>query len=281
VLELSKKSIEKLRRIWKYLVFAKVTSVIAKDIDIDKITVYENGSCVNPKIYNKVRDVPVDDWKNAVISYAKFYGFAEGILFHSNDFNKLDMEIDMTMEFSTWGNHKGTHEAPKEGMIVAGSVVLTPKGKKFTRWFVCSPQLKLLMDMILTGKVQFSENELSEKLICDRYPDMYWAIARLVLFDNVQAFVDELKEKRPVHPCFGKIYGQWGLQVSWNGMYISKNVAQYVHELSFHLNESMWWEEFQRLAKEQGLKHNHPGLGGFCVACAREPIKTRNAICAM
>jgi len=272
VIILSKKSIEKIKKMWRDLVFAKVTGIVAKDIDIDKITVYKNGSDVSPKIYKKVKDVPVDDWKDAVISYKKFYGFAEGILFHSNDLNELDMEIDMTLDFSTWWNHKGTHEVPKEGMLIAGSAILTPRGKKFTRWFVCSPQLKLLMDMILTGKIDFSEAKLSEKLICGRYPDTYWGIARLVLFDDVQAFVDELKENRPVHPNYGKIYDQWGpykIQVSWNGMYLSKNVAQFVHELSFHLDEPMWWEKFNQLAKGQGLKHSHPGPGGFCVACAR------------
>lgn len=270
---MGKNALEKLRKIWKGLVFAKVTGIIAKDADIDQIIVYENESGVNPKTYQKVNDVPIEDWKNAVISYTKFYGFAEGILFHSNNFNSLDMEIDMTLDFSTWWNHKGARKTPEKGDLIAGTVVQTPKGKKFLRWFTCGPQLKLLMDMILTGKVDFSEKELSEKLICNGYPDKYWAVARLVLFDNVQAFVDELKEMRPIHPNYGKIYDQCGpyrIQIAWNGMYLSKGAAQYVHELSFHLDEPMWWEKFNQLAREQGLKHSHPGLGGFCVACARK-----------
>ena len=266
--ELSKKAIENLQKIWRGLVFVRVAKVVAREADIIDIKTYEPGD-LKCKTYSRIDEVPDDAWKDAVISYAKFYGFAQGILFHSNDSTELDMFN--ALDFSTYLSQQRTCRAPKEGDLIAGTVVKGPRGRKFSRWFVCGPQLKLLIDMVLAGKTDISEKELSEKLMCDPYPDLYWAIARLVMFDNVQAFVDELKDIKPIHPSKGKIYKQgWhNFTVDWHGMYIPKEAAQFVHELSFHLNEPVWWEQFMRLASEQGLKHSHPVSGGFCVACAR------------
>lgn len=275
---MSKKAIEKLRMIWKELKFATVGKTIVNPKDIINITVYENESCVPLKMYSRIEEVPDDAWKNAAVSYSKFYGFAQGILFHGNDHNALDIEVNTTLDFSSWWNHKFLGQPPGKGTIIAGQIVGTPKGKKFTRWFVCTPELKLLIEMVLSGKAKYSETELAEKLITIGYPDTLWAIARLLFFDDVQAFVDELKERCPAHPLKGRVYYRWGqyrLEVSWNGMYLSKNVAQFVHELSFNLDEPMWWEEFQKLAKEQELPHSHPAPGGLCRACLHEREKLR------
>lgn len=269
---MSKKALENLRKIWKSFVFARVAKVVADVVDIVDIKAYEDGVI---KKYSRIEEVPDDAWKDAVISYEKFYGFAQGIYFHSRDFTELD--VLNTLDLSTYLSHKGTCHAPEKNDLIAGIVVAGPKGKKFSRWFVCSPQLKLLMDMVLTGKIEYSEEELSEKLMCDPYPDLYWAIARLVLFDNVQAFVNELREIKPVHPSRGKIYkeaGSYSFPVDWSGMYLPKDPALFVHELSFYLDEPAWWEEFNRLAKEQGLANGH-SRAGICNACAHGYEKLR------
>jgi len=88
--ELSKKAIENLQKIWRGLVFVKVAKVVAREADIIDIKTYEPG-VLKCKTYNRIDEVPDDAWKDAVISYTKFYGFAQGILFHSNDSTELDM----------------------------------------------------------------------------------------------------------------------------------------------------------------------------------------------
>lgn len=275
---MSKEAVKKLRSIWRELEFATVAKVVVDPKDIINITVYENESCVSPKTYSRMEEVPDELWKDAVISYGKFYGFAQGIYFSSYDHNALDIEVNSTLDFSSWWNHKFLGKAPEKGTVIAGWTARTSRGKKFTRWFVCSTELKLLIEMVLSGEVKFTEIELAEKLITKGYPDVLWAIARLLFFDNMQAFVDELKEQQAPHPLYGKVYDKWAqyqIEVCWNGMYLPKNVAQFVHELSFNLDEPMWWDEFLRLAKEQKLSHSHPAPGGLCKACLHEHEKIR------
>jgi hypothetical protein len=115
--------------------------------------------------------------------------------------------------------------------------------------------------MVMNG-TRLSEKEIAPKLMINGHPDLLFAVARLVLFDNVQAFVDSLKEwdEQPPHPAdgipYGKFYGPKQRTVQHRGMWLSKDIAQYVHEISYSLNEPRWWEEFQRLASEQGVKYN-------------------------
>jgi hypothetical protein len=145
-----------------------------------------------------------------------------------------------------------------------------------------------LVKIVRNGTWQ-SDAELGRRLLTDGFPDIYWAIARLVCFDNVQAFVDAIKIGSPGpsvaqlnmdkkatvsstapglgrHPAFGQRYGRHRLTVNWGGMYIGIGFARFVHELSQVL-EPRWWREFLRLAAEQGVIHSHPDEGGICHAC--------------
>lgn len=237
--------------------FEKVKIVHADIKDIDEIKAYEDDSSIGMKIYGHIEEVPASAWDAAVVKYTKFYGFTEeGTLFHNKYYHELDMEIAMTLDFSTWFNHIGTKITPSEGDLIAGVVAKGSKGKMFKKWFVCSPQLKLLIDMVLAGKAGHSENDLAEKLLYGSYPDTYWAIARLLFFDNVQAFVDQLKSSPPIHPAKGKLYKKYGKYndyVSWSGMYLPMSAEKFIQELSNNLGEPMWLEKFNQLKKEQGL----------------------------
>lgn len=287
---MSAEAVAQLRQIWEKLTFAKVNRVIAREpedvlfIEVPEVLTLDDGRMLTNhmeyRVYsNRTADIRESDRWRAQVSWRHYYGFTdEGIYFQKDDYREFDFDISLTFTWSEWGNHTGGWDKPDVGTLLAGEVIDTPRGKRFRNWFVCTPELKFLFDIVLHGTI-LSEEELAPKLVTGGFPDTYWALARLVLFDNVQPFVDEFKEyeSRPQHPCFGQEYpggrgylGDKKPKVDWRGMYLPENDAQYVHELSYQLNEPKWWEEFQRLAAEQNVMHEHPALGGYCKACEAE-----------
>ncbi len=284
---MSAAAIAKLRELWEKLEFRRIKRVVARvpedvlSIDVHLVTRTEDGLLLRGHTdyrvtSNRPDDIPPKDRWRARIAWRHFYGFTEdGIYFQGDDNCGLDCDIDLTMDFSRLGNHMDTFARPAVDALIAGVIQDTPKGKRFTKWFVCPPELKYLIGIVLNG-TSLSENELAAKLLTNGYPDTYWAIARLALFDNVQAFVDLLKDLAPVHPCHGQEYGDPPLPgskrflVGWNGMWLANGTAEYVHLISYRLNEPGWWAGFQRLAAEQGLHHEHPAFGGWCEACEAE-----------
>jgi hypothetical protein len=283
---MSAKAIATLQQLWGKLVFTQVNRVVAREPeDILSITVHKNDGHTDYVINsNRTSDIPEKDRHRTRIAWRHYFGFTdEGIYFQMEDYHGLDCDIDLTMDFSNYGNHNGGFDKPEIGSLIAGEITETPKGKRFKRWFYCSPEFKLLVDIVMNGTA-FTEDELGRKLITAGYPDKYWAIARLALFDNAQAFVDNCKpfdwDKKestcPLHPANGMFSGSVmfpsgeGLKVTHRGMYLSKGTAEFVHEISYRLNTPDWWTEFKRLASEQGIKHNHPNFGGYCHACEAE-----------
>ncbi len=287
---MSAEAVATLRQFWGKLTFAQVNRVIAREPeDVLSIIVYrDDGHISYYAKHNRISDIPEQDRRKTRVAWRHYFGFTdEAVYFQKDNYHGLDCDIDLTMNWSRWGNHTGGFDKPAVGSLICGEVIETPMGKRFKRWFDCRPEFKLLVDIVLNGTT-LAENELGRQLVTKDYPDKYWAIARLVLFDNVQAFVDELKpvdwekeDTRPLHPAHGMFLGGVMLSsgerliVNHRGMYLSKGVAEYVHEISHYLNAPRWWEEFKRLATEQGLQHSHPAWGGVCNACEAEWIERR------
>ncbi|MFC1629691.1 hypothetical protein ACFL11_00470 [Patescibacteria group bacterium] len=283
---MSAEAVATLQRIWGKLTFARVTRVIAREPeDVLSITVHRYDGHTDYLVRSRrTADIPEKDRQRTRVAWRHYFGFTDGgIYFQKGDYHGLDCSIDLTMDFSRWGNHNGGFDKPEVGSLIGGEVIDTPKGKRFKRWFRCLPEFKLLVDIVLNGTT-LTEDELGRKLVTASYPDTYWAIARLVLFDNVQAFVDQLKpvdrenDTRPLHPAHGMfsgsvMYSGKHLTINHRGMWLPEGAAKYVHEISYRLNESSWWEEFKRLAAEQSLEHNHPLPGGLCNACEIEQRK--------
>lgn len=287
----------RLQQVWEKLHFAHVKRTIARDPeDVLSIDFYKDeGSWPSglPKLghletdsrrYRRVSDVPESLRHRASVAWRHYYGFTEdGIYFQKDDYHGLDLDIDLTMTWSRWGNHTGGWERPEDGQLICGEVIETAKGKRFTKWFVCDEAFRLLVEVI-RGDVMLGEEELGRRLLTDDYPDKFWAIVRLVLFDNVQAFVDECKltamrwdsdadRSFARHPAAGMVYGKHGFECGERGMYLAKNTSEFVHLMSHRFDHPQWWQEFLCLTSEQGVAHNHPGLGGFCEACDDESRK--------
>lgn len=278
---MSAEAVATLRRTWEKLSFARITRVIAREPeDVLSITVHgPNGHREREIESKRTVDIPAKDRSRTRVAWRHYYGFTTGdIYFHSNNYCELDCDIDMTMNFSRWGNHtSGQFEKPETGSLICGEVGQTPKGKRFNRWFVCNSAFELLYNIVMKG-TSLSDKELGRKLLSGDFPDRYWAIARLVLLDNVQAFVDQLKpyEMLPPHPGHGLPYGKSfysgePLVVNHLGMEHGGNTAKFVHEISLMLNEPKWWTEFKRLAEEQGLARS-PFCNNSCGACRAEKI---------
>lgn len=278
---MSAEAIAVLRKLWGKLEFARVERVIAREPEDVSMIVTERKLGFPKYHYNEKRlsDIPEEERPYAKIYWRHFYGFTDnGIYFQNDDNHGLDCEFNLTMDWSELGNHVHTSTKPPLGAWICGEVVNTPNGKRFKKWFNYGPQFKLLHEMVMNG-VTLSEQDLGRELLVknpSEQPDTFWAIARLVLFDNVQAFVNMLRpsEEWDPHPAHGtnmepmRHGTQWTLQ--HRGMYTTNGASQFVHEISYRLNELRWWEEFNRLAEKQGLRHGHPAEGGWCHACDAE-----------
>lgn len=284
---MSAEAVATLRQLWEKLTFARVNRVIAREPeDILSITVYRDNGHISHNIKsNRTADIPDQLRSRTRVAWRHYFGFTdEGIYFQMDNYHGLDCDINITMDFSDFGNHTSGFNKPEPGSLIGGEVIDTPKGRRFKRWFACSPEFKLLVDIVLNGTT-LTEEELGRKLVTTGYPDKYWAIARLALFDNVQAFVNNCKsldwdkeDTRPLHPAHGMSYGYAmfpsgeRLTVDHRGMFLPMGTAKFIHNISYRLNTPSWWEEFKRLAAEQNVEHHHPALGGWCCACEAERI---------
>lgn len=256
--DMSAEAIATLRGIWEKLSFGRVKRVIAREPeDILSISIHhDNGHVAYSIKSNRTADIPEADRRRARVAWRHYYGFTEeGAYFQKDDYHGLDCDIDLTMDWSQYGNHMGGYDKPEIGSLICGEVVDTSKGKRFERWFSCRPEFKLLVDIVMNGTT-LTEEELGRQLVTADYPDKYWAIARLVLFDNVEAFVEDIQsldaESRSPHPAYGLPSGAVlpsgeKLIVGHRGMWLSVNAMMFVHTLSIQLNEPRWWEMWQRL----------------------------------
>lgn len=272
----------KLQQLWEKLHFSTVKRTIAHEPeDILHIELrnptgsnYPNGKPMfNGSEYQhhftRTSEVPESERWRVRVSWRHYFGFTnDNIYFQCDDFLGLDMDINMTMTWSRWGNHMGGFDRPEDGQLICGEVIQTDKGRRFKHWFTCDEAFKLLVDIVRHG-TDLSEDELGKRLLTDDWPDKYWAIARLVFFDNVQAFINEAKFRRMAwdedepewarHPAYHQTYGQHGYTVNY-GMSMPKHPEEFVGDLSLELGELRWWQEYLRLADEQGVPLKTDGL---------------------
>ncbi|WP_328384476.1 hypothetical protein OHQ88_33710 (plasmid) [Micromonospora zamorensis] len=312
---MSTRALRALQQLWRNLEFFTVDRVEAREPDDvqyinlrkppigsypDGTPMY-NGSLPIERSYRRLSDVPQELRPHAQIVWRSYQGYTtSGVQFTKDHYNELDFQTDKTLTFGTWLNHTSSNELPPPGQLICGERATTGDGPPFLRrWFVCDRAFQLLLTSVTDG-LRHTEAELGQQLLSKKvgFPDTYFAVARLVFFDNVQAFVDGIKVGRPspsvgqlfmgepatisaaspylgLHPAHDSTYaGGW--PVDWRGMYLATGYAQQVHELSRTLNEPQWWADFLRLAAEQGVVHSHPGRGGVCHACiAEQPDWTR------
>lgn len=182
---------------------------------------------------------------------------------------------------------------PRPGQWLYGEVEHRGTERVMRHWSSCGPEFPLLLDLLRSDEpLRHTEAELGLLLLTDGFPDTLWAIARLVFFDNVQAFVDAAAVGSPArtasqlflgqpapkrtaparparHPAHGMRHGRDEVLVDWEGMYLEIDPSQFVHELSSLLGQPRWWQQFVDLAAEQGVAHSHPGEGGVCGGCMK------------
>ncbi len=159
---MSAAAIAKVRQLWEKLQFARVTRTVAREPeDVLSIHVHRpSGHEHNGQPYylgnpehvrsNRISDVKPEDRPHARVAWRHFYGFTtENIYFQRDNYCELDFDIDLTADFSSWGNHMGGHDKrPQNGDLIAGTVVNTPQGKRFTKWFILTPQLRFLIELV-------------------------------------------------------------------------------------------------------------------------------------
>lgn len=284
---MSADAIARVRKLWEKLTFARVGRTIVREPedvssvevrhlighDKDGMPIYHGnsrylGSC-------RLSDIRPEDRPHATIAWRYFYGFTdEDVYFSLDGYCELDFDIDFTADFSRWGNHTaGFRNRPCDGDWIAGTVIDTRYGKRFDKWFILTPELRFLIELVRAGETGLKDEEIAGRLLVNGFPDVLWAFARLVMFDNVQAFVDNHRnEERLPHPCAGQKYGDRAyngaqMLVDWRGMYLSKSDSYVVHVLSRRF-EPKWWEEYK--AAFGGNPPACVGHGGLCPACDAE-----------
>ncbi|MFA4845787.1 MAG: hypothetical protein WC654_04480 [Patescibacteria group bacterium] len=286
---MSSEAIATLQGLWKNLTFARVRRTIAREpedvlwISVprvigksdDGVPIFNEDEYKVPSC--QTADIPLKDRWRARVMYSHFYGFTdEGIYLDLAGYHELDFDINLTCDWGMYANHMGGgyNSRPRDGQLIAGIVVNASKGRKFEKWFFVTPELKFMIELVRAGKTDLTQERLARKLLTDDYPDKLWALARLVFFNNVTAFVDQFRGEARPHPCAGEPYGRvhpGGMRycVSHSGMSLPKNnLFLYVHTLSHRLNSPQWWEEVKRLT--DGACDNHVGHGSVCDACDAE-----------
>jgi len=187
------------------------------------------------------------------------------IRFKQAGYHELNVDRGLTLDFQPYqqGQLTGTLNL---GQLICGMRVFDGETQEYqlTKWFICDEAFRSLVWIVRKG-TRFSEPELAEELLTTDYPDVYWAIVRLVLFDNVEAFVDNHSGRPARHPLAGRRFGTDRIP-SWHGMQLPKDAATFVHELSVSLNQPQWWREFFRLARVKHARFDHPSSLG-CLGC--------------
>jgi len=176
-------------------------------------------------------------------------------------------------------------DAPEVGSLVCGDPVGPTGSKRYRSWFKCDDKLEALLQIVRDGTTM-SENELG--VYFAGQSDHFWALLRLVLFDNVEIFVQCAgqsyngsfkRDKRHTeaddltHPAYGKILYQsdsYTSTLDWDGMRLPTSVSEYVHELSWRLETPDWWETYKSLMGEFLEHRGHPMSHGICRACLAE-----------
>lgn len=278
---MSQQAIDKLREMWSDLVFARVARTRADETRHVLQVWYQTGPFTTDEgcvMYQRSEHVPVQGslaetlaryGETARAAWTWYEGWTDSELyFCRGGFSNLRILLDVV---PSEVEQRSEFDKPEAGDLILGIRKHTEHGWRLSDWCYCPEPVRYLVAAVRAGGTALAENEIVEHLLCDGYPDSLWAIARLVFYDNVQAFVDTHYGKGVDHPWYGKRYGSFygpaQMQVKHNGMYLSSGADSLVHELSYVLVEPAWWAEFQRLAAEQGhFNHNST----YCSACRWE-----------
>ncbi|WP_435112197.1 hypothetical protein [Nocardiopsis synnemataformans] len=301
----------RLQKMWSGLEFFTVESIDAREpddvcyIELRKppIGTYANGKPMYNDLipgrhpYKRLQDVPAEHRPHARVVWESFRGrTTDGVAFNQDSHHKLDFtDYTLTFRDPLWSDATWISNPPDAGQLICG---VREASGRLGRWFVCDDAFRLLVEGVRNGPPH-TEQEYAHLLLTDGYPDTYFAVARLVFFDQVQAFVDGIKVGKAApttaqlfmgaprtistagpqvgqHPAYGMTYAG-GYKVDWRGMYLGTDYSQFVHELSHSLGEPAWWDNFLALAADQGVVHSHPSRGGTCQACmAADPNWPRN-----
>lgn len=279
---MSAEAIAIVQKLWEQLVFARVQRTIAREPEdvswvslktlighsSEGVPVFNGGTFVHS---GRPSAIPRDElWKYEVV-WRHYFGFTTNdTYFQCDGYRELDFAISLTADFGNWGNHTGGgFKRPKNGDWIAGVVVDTSRGKRFDKWFILTPELRFLIELVRRGRTSLDEASLAKRLLTNGYPDVLWAFARLVMFNNVEAFID-LKAQ---HPCYNQPYGETfhngsQFRVDWSGMYLPMNAPNYVHTASYRFGTPSWWERYK--AAFDGAPPECVGFGGLCDACEAE-----------
>jgi hypothetical protein len=261
---MSAEAAARLRKLWERLSFAEVTRTIARvpeDVMGIRLYMVDYPSLLGTEEVPSRRpeDIPPD--RRGSVSWKFFSGFAGDAYFDAHSFRRIDDEHDFTLDFGTGITNftDGRFKRPADGTLICGATEQTEKGLRFKHWFVCDPAFKLLAEMI-RGQAEPTPENLEALRASDNLSrgGVYWAIAQLVLFDNVEVFAVEYINYLTV-----KTYNR-SLRL---GPFCG--TSSFVHCLSRTL-EPRWWSRFCELTA-----HGPDGPGAHtdsedtCQACGR------------
>ena len=284
-----------LQDMWKDLTFHTVDTVTARQPqDVLSINIRQRMNANYPDgkpMYNgwdhtphkTMADVPPEQREDADIWWKDWNATTtDGTTFTMRTHNRLDFQITPDL---TWRTDVDTYFGlPEPGTTICGIT----DGHTLTKWFAVDPPLKLLIAAVQAGRIDHTEDELARLMLSHDagYPDTYFAIARLLFFDNIQAFIDDLIHPYPTHhsarnrtlsthPAHGTTYaGGW--KVDWKGMWLPDSADMYLHNLAYTLGQPQWWETFQDMCEDQGVYYDHEYPGRYCRACHRSRPQEEN-----
>lgn len=238
---MSAEATARLRKLWERLSFAEVTRTIARvPEDVMDIRLYEvkYPSLLGTEEVPSRRPEDIPPGRRGSVGWKFFSGFAGDVYFDANHCRRIDDEWEFTLDFgfSISNFTDGRFKRPTDGTVVCGVIEQSDNGLRFKHWFVSDPAFKLLVEMI-RGQVEPTAENLESLRASDNLSrgGVYWAIAQLVLFDNVSVFAEEYINYLPV-----KTYNR-SLRL---GHFCG--TSSFVHCLSRTL-EPRWWDKFCEL----------------------------------
>ena len=304
---MSNQALQNLRVLWQNLVVEEIAQSHHEPKDVISVMVgydpwrpfTEDPKCVEYQQWRNIGTRPEDasglPADRVEVHYQSFFGFTKsGTYFHYDqqhwmDFRTPTLELLPALNWPPPGK-------PEPGDLIVGQVLEQAGGKAFIRWSRCSQQLAQLIRLIRQPRSSLaeSENDLAKLLITDefytrdtlaRQADTYWAIARLVLLDNLKAFADNdlTFSERPEHPCagqpYGRLHGPVPRTVHHRGMELSGGGGRFVHQLGHVLQEPEWWPRFKQLleVEQPSWSTSHHD----CPACSVDSRRAKASFDAM
>ncbi len=250
---MSTEALRAIRELWRDLVFDRIAGVDGRPEDFLKVELRgENGAFRGPILpYKSRREIPRELWGNINLFYRRYRGCtAHGILFRSDGTHRLDFFNSGDLSLRPSRQYRNIQ--PIRGWTIGGLVEQGDKFPRFTKWFVCPPQLFLFIDAIRNDP-RSSENFLARQVRHgDRHVDVFEALLRLIAFDNVQLFV-------------GCCERGIKLDIPWS-------IPDFIHQSSCYFRTPEWWNEFRYSCAKFGIEYEHNNNPERpCNGCAFQP----------